>query len=828
MENSSETSILRERSLTSNKLRISAHASFLRKETDRTSTPKTAENDKNKKSMAECEGANQSVVEDRVEAWCINQPFDIEFNEENEFLPAINSTLIPNDLENIDVPRQTLELSSYVAEISTKGPYDNDDVGNNFCAQIRTENINPLVINLERNYLSDDSNALKSINYYSIFTNKRSCSDGSSESIDHMMTEHILFMQTHVEFNKLEIIESMFPDLPEPTISANLTLNTSHNEYALNKSSGTTSSGLRFGRIVKYDNLNLKTLKTEFFEKEVNKIRNDKKTYSLYKEEGKQGDERSRLLRYLMRNWKEISDEKINQMYGFTKSYLFKPEGATETEVTLELWSRYPTADTLIENAKKLSRKMDLEVNKLRLENRAKSIVWYPWQQQIINLINRYQSDDRKIFCIIDTKGNNGKSLLAKTLQLLRPEEVAYALNAKKDDVAFILSKYFALKVAFIDLARSEHECPYSLIEDLKNGILQVNKYESKSIVYPGPIMVIILSNNELKYQNFSSDRVIVIEISNINGSVELHQRKKFAVPIDGKHENIRKNGVLCDDIRATGTESCGQICNLIENIGGYAVANRNGYEEYHPETIESVIDEVTANYRENIAKPLITDLLEFVLNGTTNKNASRLQNETHVPHDQIYTEDSIISSGSSFNTTLNITNTTFKKHVCIFSKKDIDWIVLHGKNLFGNDTLTSKYLDAIVEKDIQFKEFVKGKEELLKSKYGNRARSYVLQNMKKLLIRNLGDEKFGIFTVEDNAILYNMMREIFPNQVANGDKLHLWNLQKSLLPDVGLQQFLERKKQENKNNRQLNEKSFTSMLLKKFNRWIQQTQCYD
>ena len=340
--------------------------------------------------------------------------------------------------------------------------------------------------------------------------------------------------------------------------------------------------------------------------------------------------------------------------------------------------------------------------------------------------------------------------------------------------------------------------------------------------------MVIILSNNELKYQNFSSDRVIVIEISNINGTVELHQRKKFAVPIDGKHENIRKNGVLCDDIRATGTESCGQICNLIENIGGYEVANRNGHEEYHPETIESVIDEVTANYRENIAKPLITDLLEFVLNGTTNKNASRLQNETHVPHDQIYTEDSIISSGSSFNTTLNITNTTFKKHVCIFSKKDIDWIVLHGKNLFDNDTLTSKYLDAIVEKDIQLKEFVKGKEELLKSKYGNRARSYVLQNMKKLLIRNLGDEKFGIFTVADNAILYNMMREIFPNQVANGDKLHMWNLQKSLLPDVGLQQFLERKKQENKNNRQLNEKSFTSMLLKKFNRWIQQTQCYD
>lgn len=109
-----------------------------------------------------------------------------------------------------------------------------------------------------------------------------------------------------------------------------------------------------------------------------------------------------------------------------------------------------------------------------------KDIVWKPWQQEVIDIINT-KPDDRTVHWVYEPKGNVGKSFLVKYLQWKYDAIVA---NGKQSDVfnqykVFIEEKKDQPKLALIDIPRSnENYINYSTLEKIKDGLFYSGKYE--------------------------------------------------------------------------------------------------------------------------------------------------------------------------------------------------------------------------------------------------------------------------------------------------------------------------------------------------------------
>lgn len=133
-----------------------------------------------------------------------------------------------------------------------------------------------------------------------------------------------------------------------------------------------------------------------------------------------------------------------------------------------------------------------------------------PWQKEVTALLDK-PADDRTIHWIWDSKGNMGKTQLAKKIVC---ERNALYLTGKAADMKYAVVEHFKQDacnkdnlIILIDLVRSQEGfVSYEGIESLKNGVFFSGKYESSMVVYNSP-HIIVFANFAPELDKLSKDR---------------------------------------------------------------------------------------------------------------------------------------------------------------------------------------------------------------------------------------------------------------------------------------------------------------------------------
>jgi len=132
-----------------------------------------------------------------------------------------------------------------------------------------------------------------------------------------------------------------------------------------------------------------------------------------------------------------------------------------------------------------------------------------PYQQ---DLANRLAQDpcDRKIIFVVDTVGNTGKTWFAKKYYSLATDRVQQLSVGKRDDIAFAVDEHKS--IFFFDLPRSSAEfLQYTVLEQLKNGSVMSNKYQSRNKVLVNTPHVVVFMNEYPDMTKLSADRYEII-----------------------------------------------------------------------------------------------------------------------------------------------------------------------------------------------------------------------------------------------------------------------------------------------------------------------------
>jgi len=143
------------------------------------------------------------------------------------------------------------------------------------------------------------------------------------------------------------------------------------------------------------------------------------------------------------------------------------------------------------------------------------SVVWRPWQQQVIDIIEG-EPDARAINWVHEPNGNAGKSFLAKYLVLKYGAVIA---DGKKDNVFNQINDRLNgeeindFKLVVLDMPRYNADyVNYGMLEAIKNGMLYSGKYKGGVCLFDTPHLF-VFSNVEPDYEKMSIDRWNVIEI---------------------------------------------------------------------------------------------------------------------------------------------------------------------------------------------------------------------------------------------------------------------------------------------------------------------------
>lgn len=151
---------------------------------------------------------------------------------------------------------------------------------------------------------------------------------------------------------------------------------------------------------------------------------------------------------------------------------------------------------------------------KKKLLKEYKDVVWRPWQQQVLDIVNG-EKNSRIVNWVYDPKGNSGKSFLTKYIAL---NNICLIADGKKDNVFNQLNdlcneKDLEVGIIVLDIPRHNQEyLNYGMIEQLKDGLVYSGKYQGGMIFLDKP-HVIVFSNSEPEYDKFTMDRWNIIHV---------------------------------------------------------------------------------------------------------------------------------------------------------------------------------------------------------------------------------------------------------------------------------------------------------------------------
>lgn len=132
-----------------------------------------------------------------------------------------------------------------------------------------------------------------------------------------------------------------------------------------------------------------------------------------------------------------------------------------------------------------------------------------PYQQVLVDRL-ALPPCDRKIIFVVDTVGNTGKTWFTKKYFSLFPDSVQQLSVGKRDDIAFAINE--SKRIFFFDLPRSSSEfLQYTVLEQLKNGAVMSNKYQSRNKTLEHVPHVVVFMNERPDMSKLSIDRYEII-----------------------------------------------------------------------------------------------------------------------------------------------------------------------------------------------------------------------------------------------------------------------------------------------------------------------------
>lgn len=138
----------------------------------------------------------------------------------------------------------------------------------------------------------------------------------------------------------------------------------------------------------------------------------------------------------------------------------------------------------------------------------------YPWQKDIINIINTIPND-RTVYWIYDDTGNNGKTALTKHIYQEYNDVLIFS-KGKANDIAYqICQSNFLPKLCIFDITRTMFEnISYQALEEIKNGCINTYKYEGGFKIFPSPHLI-VFSNSMPCIRKLTKDRWKIYTIEN-------------------------------------------------------------------------------------------------------------------------------------------------------------------------------------------------------------------------------------------------------------------------------------------------------------------------
>lgn len=139
--------------------------------------------------------------------------------------------------------------------------------------------------------------------------------------------------------------------------------------------------------------------------------------------------------------------------------------------------------------------------------------VWRPWQQKVIDSLNL----PRQVICVVDEKGNTGKTFLAMWHKWRHLAEMLPLMRNYQDIMRAtfqLLQNREELPILFIDLPRAQTkknlQHMYAAIETIKNGIAYDDRYQLRQRLFKPP-KVVVFTNEMPDMRLLSIDRWLFI-----------------------------------------------------------------------------------------------------------------------------------------------------------------------------------------------------------------------------------------------------------------------------------------------------------------------------
>ena len=170
---------------------------------------------------------------------------------------------------------------------------------------------------------------------------------------------------------------------------------------------------------------------------------------------------------------------------------------------------------------------IDVENTELRL-----------WQDQLLDIIEDNQMDDRKIIWVIGREGNEGKSWFQSYIQSLYGSNRAarFDITNKTADLLHIMSRC-ALETTDIFLFNHQRcvpseDCCYSLLEMIKDGYASAPKFHGSLLRIKKPNLIIVFSNRDPRIRSLSYDRWKICLITKDGLSLD-HEENMWQKQVD-------------------------------------------------------------------------------------------------------------------------------------------------------------------------------------------------------------------------------------------------------------------------------------------------------
>lgn len=148
---------------------------------------------------------------------------------------------------------------------------------------------------------------------------------------------------------------------------------------------------------------------------------------------------------------------------------------------------------------------------------------FYQWEKDMYKLLLDVSPNDRTIYWICDKDGCNGKSQFVRHMLIKHSHKCCVFTSGKTSDIAQTLKSaeedgVIDLRdnpIFLFDIARSNiNKIRYDALECLKNGFISSPKYESCTLLFNTP-HILVMANDYPDTTQMSQDRWIIYNLEN-------------------------------------------------------------------------------------------------------------------------------------------------------------------------------------------------------------------------------------------------------------------------------------------------------------------------